>query len=225
MGPPVVSALHTCDLVDGVPRPRRQVLPERLLDERHEYRPLGTGNVGTEDFPSLHEKNARAVLVDWQRGLRSRLVAQEGDNTLRGATEAKGAIRIGCDQLAKRVDRAHDCEECSPDVLPHRRFGLTLQGRLRRGAGAERDVTARADGLHVREAGGFEGPLQRSAIRVHRADGAKKGGVARHEWKLAGWRSYRPRNRCCWKLATQATAATPSDCRPLTRATGIAEPG
>src|SRR2546422_8490418 len=53
-------------------------------------------------------------------------------------------------------------------------FPYTTLFRSRRGAGAERDVTARADGLDVREAGGFEGPLQRSAIRVHRADGDRK---------------------------------------------------
>src|SRR6266581_1252928 len=49
------------DFRDGLPCTGRQLLAKRVLDQRHEDRPLGAGDVGAEDVATVDRENARAV--------------------------------------------------------------------------------------------------------------------------------------------------------------------
>src|SRR6266849_2762079 len=57
-------------LLHGLPGPCRDLLAERLLDERHEDRSSGTRDVGAEDLAALHPQDARAIALDGQLELR-----------------------------------------------------------------------------------------------------------------------------------------------------------
>src|SRR5438093_11040805 len=78
---------------------------------------------------------------------------------------------------------SHDREKCLTEPLQHCGFGFALQRRFRCGARVERDVSARQNGLDVREPRRFERLLQLGHLRVHRADPTEKRGIAWHEMK------------------------------------------
>src|SRR4051812_2679941 len=79
------------DLLDGVPGSGGDVLAERLLDERHEHRPARARYVAAEHFPAKGRVDPRAVELDGKLQL-LRLLAQEGDDPLRGRRKARARV-------------------------------------------------------------------------------------------------------------------------------------
>src|SRR5688572_13532909 len=70
------------DLGHRLPGAGRDVLAERLLDERHEDGSLRVGEIGAENLQAVHDEDARAIHLDRQFELRLWLLAQEGDDAL-----------------------------------------------------------------------------------------------------------------------------------------------
>ena len=62
-------------LLHRLPGPRRDILSERPLDERHERWSFGATDIGAEGLGSLETQDARAVELDGQFGLRLGLLA------------------------------------------------------------------------------------------------------------------------------------------------------
>src|SRR5438128_1462214 len=164
----------------GIPGACRDLSAEGLLDERHEDRSSGTWDVRAEDLAALHAQDARAIELDRQLELRPRRVAQERDHALSAGRQPERSIWVGGEDRAKRIQRAHDGEERTAKLLLHRGLDFALERRLGGRAGAEDDVAAREDRLHVGEAARLEAPLQIRHLRVHRAHAPEERRVASH---------------------------------------------
>src|SRR2546429_9581675 len=74
---------------------------------------------------------------------------------------------------------------CGTDPQQLCPFGFALRGLCGWGAGVERDVSARQNGLDVCEPRRFERLLQLGHLRVHRADPTEKRRIAWHEMKAS----------------------------------------
>src|SRR6266478_8666122 len=98
-------------LFHGLRGPCRDLLAERLLDERHEDRSPGTRDVGAEDLAALQAQDARAVELDRQLELRPGPVAQERDHALRAGRQLERSIGVGGEDRARHIERTHDGEE------------------------------------------------------------------------------------------------------------------
>ena len=76
------SASRSQHLLERVPRARRHVLAERLLDEDHEHGAFFAADVGAEHFAALSCDDARSIPRYWELGRRLWLLAQERDHAL-----------------------------------------------------------------------------------------------------------------------------------------------
>src|SRR5258706_5793283 len=112
-----VGACSPGDLGDRLPRPRRLLLAERLLDQLHEHGTLRSRQIGAEDFSILHRQDAGAVHLDGQLDLRLGTPAQEGDDAFRLRTHLERAVGIGLQEFPELLDRPHDRGKHSAEVL------------------------------------------------------------------------------------------------------------
>src|SRR5438876_530129 len=181
-------------LRDRIPRPRREIFPERLLDQRHEHRTLRSRQIGAEDFAILDRENARTVQLDGQRDFRFGPAAQKRDDAFCLGIDLEAFVRICLQQLPQLFDRSHDRDERLAEVFLHGGLSLLLKRLFRCATSVEYHIATAEHRLYVGESGGFKSRLERRHFAVHRHDASEKSRIAWHGPKLASCRIPHPSN-------------------------------
>src|SRR3712207_2438146 len=85
----------------SIPGASSYVSTEYLLDQGHEYGASRVWDVSGKDLASLHDKDAYAVCLEWQRKLRCVGFTQKRNDPLRVGWKMKGGVGVRIKQLAQ----------------------------------------------------------------------------------------------------------------------------